>query len=288
MQISIQLAQINSPFHYTPWNVLALEALAGHVRGLFKEEVAVTIQRIRKEEELTTLLERIANNPPHILGISPELSSLEWTEKLLRHFYQIDFSTSHRPLVVLGNKLPSYSPGYFLKQFPKAIIVVGEGEESFAGLIEYTAGKRKLESIPNLAYIKDKSEYRTQVKTPLLETLIYPPSLDTVKELVKDEKNVLVQSSRGCSWSSCSYCTSNSFRNGKKWDGFIVERVAANIEQLVSAGITELEFADDDFFGGRDDYHLNRIRQIADEIERIRKKFDKEITFRIFVIPHII
>ncbi|MCP4214424.1 MAG: B12-binding domain-containing radical SAM protein, partial [bacterium] len=287
--ITSRLVQITSPDHYTPWNALSLEALAGHVRGCFGARADVHISRVRSEEDIPLLLDAIKVNPPDILGISPELSSLKWTEMILQRFHKLDFSPASAPLVVLGNKLPSYFPQYYLKQFPGVIVVIGEGEESFAGLIRYAAGERTLESIPNLVYFDNQGNLKyTQQQTPDLSLLPYPPALDTVDEIAENDWNALVQSSRGCSWSSCSYCTISSFRKGKKWDGFPVERVAQNIKQLVAAGITQLEFADDDFIGGRDDTHLNRIEKIADEIEAISKSSGKNIDFRIFVIPHII
>lgn len=287
--VRIRLIQISSPNHYALWNALSVETLAGDLRGEFLELVDVMISRIRSREEIDCLLMEIKDNPPHILGVSVEVGSLEWTNKLLDGYNRLKFNLNRLPLLVIGNKLPTYFPEYFLEKCSNAIIVIGEGEESLRGIVDHIIRDKPLEAIPNLVFRNTHNElYRTFQKSPDLNLLIHAPSTDTVPEVVRNGGNALLQASRGCSWSQCSYCTIKSFRKGRKWEGFPVKRVLENIERLVSVGVTELEFADDEFFGGVESKHLKRIYDIANGIEKIRNESGRNITFRIFLIPRTV
>lgn len=285
----IRLIQISSPSHYTLWNALSVETLAGDLRGEFLDIVDVTIDRIRSEKEINRLLKKINNNPPDILGISVEIGSLEWTNKFLEGYNRLKSGSNRSPILVIGNKMPTYFPEYFLEKCPNAIVSIGEGEESLRGIVGYVVGDKSLETIPNLVFKNAYNEvYRTFQKSPDLNLLIHAPSIDTVSEIVRNGGSALLQASRGCPWSQCSYCTIRSFRKGRKWEGFPVKRILDNIEKLVSAGITELEFADDEFFGGTDSKHLEKMYNIANGIEKIRNESGKDIAFRIFLTPHTV
>jgi len=142
--------------------------------------------------------------------------------------------------------------------------------------------------VPNLVYKNNGKIIYTESIALDLKNLPFPPSTDTVHEILKRGGNAMVQASRGCPWGACSYCTRKSFRCGRGWDGFSVKRVTENIMNLVRLGITEIEFCDDEFIGGRGMKRLHRIEDIADGIERIRREKNVNLTFRIFTRPDII
>src|SRR3972149_7854306 len=287
--ILIRLIQISSPDHYALWNALSSETLAGDLRGEFKELVDVSIDRIRSNKDIDRSLSEICTQPPDILGISVEVGSFDWTDQFIDKYNRLAFSSKYHPILVFGNKLPTYFPEYFLETCPSSIAVIGEGEESMRVIVRHVLWNDPLEPVPNLIYKSSHNQFlKTIEKSPDLSLLIHPPSVDTISETVQIGGNALLQASRGCSWSQCSYCTIRSFRKGRKWDAFPVKRVLENIERLVSAGITELEFADDEFFGGVESEHIERIYDIANGIEKFRNASGKDITFRIFVIPHTI
>ena len=285
---TIRLIEISSPEHYAIWNALSVETLAGDLRGYFGDLVNVSIDRIRFEEDILRVLKDIKHNPSLIIGISVEVGSLEWTKQFSEGLTKLFNFSGKLPLIVFGNKIPTNFPEYFLKLMPNAIIVIGEGEESLRGLVEHVLKDKPLEDIPNLVFRNDFRIIKTSLRSPDLTTLVYPPSVDTITDPIRLGGNALLQASRGCSWSQCTYCTTKSFRKGKKWEGFPISRILENIEKLVYSGITELEFADDEFFGGVEPHNFERIYEIADGLEKIRNSFQKNITFRIFLIPHTI
>ncbi|MHA1676701.1 MAG: radical SAM protein, partial [Candidatus Njordarchaeales archaeon] len=281
----ISLISISSPKHYALWNDLSCESLAGDLRGSFGERVNVSIKRIREEKDINKILSTIIKEKPDILGISIQLGSLELVSSFID---KLKKSHIKKPFLVLGNQIPTYFPNDLLKMYKdygNIVLVKGEGEESMRDLVKYAQGEKELRDIPNLAYINNGKIIHTELVTPNLKNLPYPPSVDTVHEI---SGNAMVQASRGCPWGKCAYCTRRSFRHGKKWEGFTVQRVLTNIENLVDLGITEIEFADDEFIGGRNPERIKRIERIADGIEQIRKKKGVNLTFRIFTRPDII
>ena len=285
----ITLVQISSPEHYSLWNALSIETLSGHIRAIFGKEIHVNLLKIQHNKDVKSFIEGIKICPPRIIGISPELGSIEWTTEICDQLHQIEFPNSEKPKLIFGNKLPTFFPRFFLDLCPEAIVVIGEGEKSFEGIIEHYLYKKPLSSVPNLYFNNNTNMLVvTEEKNPDLKDLIYPPSTDTIDEMVKLGGNALVQASRGCPWSRCTYCTISSFRKGKGWQGFPIQRIAANIKEIALKGIKEIEFADDEFLGGREESHILRGLAFADCIEQIRKDTGVDLTFRIFLIPHTI
>lgn len=294
--VSVRLIGVGSPGHYNMWNNVSLETLAGDLRGYFGRRVSVTISSANQVEEIERLLEEMEGTPqPDILGISVQPGSLDLVKKLMAGVKSKESFDADKTRIVFGNQLPTYFPEEFLEIYPEGIMVRGEGEIALRGLVE----GRPFSDIPNLVY-KDRvsgDTVQTHLETPDLELLEYPPSVDTYREIIGRGGNVQVQASRGCSWGGCIYCTRTSFRRSgivkdkgvtHSWQGFPVGRVLKTLEDVISRGATEVEFLDDEFIGGRSDECVNRIKAIADGIERLRKKYNVNFTFRIFTRPDVI
>lgn len=280
--LKIVLVQVSSPDHYSLWNALSIETLAGHIRGVFSGDIAVKLLRVQPHCNLNAVVADAIAETPSILGISPELGSLAPTKQFCGTFLS---RMANKTLIIFGGKIATHFPEYFLNNYPDSVVVIGEGEESLEGIIATFLNGKELVSVPNLAYMQDTQVVRTEQRNPVMHRLMYPPSIDTVDQTLASGGNVLIQASRGCSWSNCGYCTIATFRKGKRWEGFPPERVLKNIEMLVKQGATELEFADDEFLGGTTEAHLARAYEIADGLEKIRQLTNVDITFRIFLIP---
>jgi radical SAM superfamily enzyme YgiQ (UPF0313 family) len=93
----------------------------------------------------------------------------------------------------------------------------------------------------------------------------------------------MLQASRGRIF-HCSYCT--QWRLG--WRPFNLARVFQSVERLVSHGVTELEFCDDEFFGGRSERYLTRVRDFAAGLVRIAEKYAVRLSLRLFTMPLIL
>nr|WP_255319486.1 radical SAM protein [Dendrosporobacter quercicolus] len=94
----------------------------------------------------------------------------------------------------------------------------------------------------------------------------------------------MLEASRGCRF-NCTFCAQGPH---SKWDPVPVDRVITNIEFLLSRGVHELEFVDNEFFGGRNDALIARASQITNAIRKLSEKYGVKAAFRIFTNPLII
>lgn len=284
--ITIGLVQVSSPHHYALWNALSVETLAGDLEGHFRGDVRVTVHRLMEEANLPRLLNELSLGNLDVLGVSAEIESLHLTEALLN---AVDAASPgyRRPCVVIGNQIATYCPLYFLHTWPSVFVVRGEGEEALRGIIDHLLDRRPLQEIPSLMYVQDGEVTATLQRPPDLSMLIHPPTTKTTQILAERSANVLIEASRGCGWSQCSFCSVNSFRCGHKWEPLPLPRVLENVAQLIAAGVTELEFADEDIVGSRDPEHCERTADLGAGIKSLAADTGS-FTFRAFVTPRTI
>lgn len=298
---SIEFVSFGSPWHYALWNNLSIEALTGDLLGEYGDEVSISVLRLDRLDLVDRAFHRESAAFPSIVGLSIELGTLQLVDRFF-DLYSQDPRTQ-RSVLVIGNQLPTYFPELFLNdsRIPTAIVCLHEGELVMRGLVEFTRGQTQLQDISNIVFRCD--ETRAIHRTPLvnldLRALPHPPSLDTVKPGITN----MIQTSRGCVF-SCTYCTRwRTFNAGAKihaagdattpspstkWRHFSLERVLQNVETFVSRGIGEIEFCDDEFFGGRSVAALSRVHDFASAMMAIRQKYDQQISFRIFTTPLIV
>jgi hypothetical protein len=291
----VAIVAVSSPRHYTLWNALAAESLAGDVRGFFGARVKVHVLRVRSEKEYQAAILFLKQTHPNVVGVSVECGGVDLTCSLageLMGRIWTNGQTTEAPQLLFGGKIPTYFPDFFLSKWPSSIVVLGEGELPLRRLLNrhFTPSPEPLFGIPNLAFCDGSLEpVRSHSEQPSCSDLLYPPSTDTVRELLASGAGTLMtQASRGCSWSKCSYCTVSSFRAQKKWEPLPWGRVRKHMESLVSLGVREFEFCDDEFMGGRAKEHLDRVWEIATDLGRLGNHFENGIAFRIFLIPHTI
>lgn len=286
--LRIMLVQVSSSHHYALWNALSVETLAGDIRGHFGEQVRVCIRRVRQASDISRVLLELEDFLPHMLGVSVEIGSLVWTNQLLDGLKSVPFPFGLRPLVVLGNRIAAGYPEYFLERYAEAIVVVGEGEISFRGIVGHFLRETDLKEVPNLVYLCEGQLARTVCQGPDLRLLVHPPAVDSVDEVLSHNGNAILECSRGCSWGRCAYCSTSSFHHHRPWQPFCIDRIRGNIEALVAVGVSELEFVDDDFIGGREPEQISRCRMIADLLEDVAGRHGRRISFRVFLTPHVV
>lgn len=298
---NIEFVSFGSPWHYALWNNLSVEALMGDLLAEYGDEVAISVLRLDRLDLVDRAFTRENASFPAIVGLSVELGTLQLVDRFLDLFSRDP--RARRCILVLGNQLPTYFPERFLNdpRIPNGVVCLHEGELAMRGLVEFSRGRTQLQDINNIVF--RGAETRAVFRTPLvnldLKALPHPPSVDTVKPGITN----MIQTSRGCVF-SCTYCTRwRSFNAGAKvdavgavtipssstkWRYFSLERVFQNIETFVSHGISEIEFCDDEFFGGRSVAALRRIHDFAAGMMAIEQKYRKQISFRIFTTPLIV
>lgn len=299
--IRIGFVSFGSPWHYALWNNLSIDTLAGDLYGEFGKEVQIELKRAVRDVEVDQVVADLKRLRPNIVGLSIELGTLRLVERFVDRFNQLNWTK--RPLLVLGNQLPTYFPERFIEDdwLKEAIICLHEGEFAMRGLVEHVRGQRSLTEIDNLVFRDPQTGdlRRTPLCNLSLTELPHPPTVDTAKPGITN----MIQTSRGCIF-RCSYCTrwhsANASRKlsahgpteepeaSLKWRPFPLPRVFESVERFVAKGITEIEFCDDEFFGGRTEIRLKRVHDFAKGMKRIAQKYGVKLSFRLFTTPSIV
>jgi radical SAM superfamily enzyme YgiQ (UPF0313 family) len=150
-------------------------------------------------------------------------------------------------------------------------VVIGEGEATFAELMERLRSKHDLNGVKGLIFregYKIRSNFPRDPVMPL-DSLPFPAREKLPMELYGQKGGVLF-TSRGCPY-QCIFCSRSVF--GKRWRGHSPEYVLKEIEHLRNHhGISSLSFLDDNFT-----FDLDRAEKILDGV--IAKKLKLSLYF---------
>lgn len=264
------------------WNILSIESLAGDLIGEYKIEIAIDYVRISTKDSIDEIINRLSHFKPDLIGISVEIGTESLYEELINAIYHKHIQAQ----IVIGGILPTYIPNYFyeMQLFQKLNIIgsIGEGELCLREIVKLVRGEIEISKINNIYYFD--RQYNcvkfTSAKSVPKKLLIYPPTTYTVKE---GRTNIL-QFSRNCIF-NCTYCSQGP---NKRWQSMPYNRMIKNICLLLKKGVNELEFVDDEFFGGRSEKYQARIRDIILLFKQAKAKYNTSLSFRIFTNPFIV
>ncbi len=219
--------------------ISAVSKLAGHV---------VTAAALNESD----LLETVREFAPDLLAFGCTTGFhrkyLEAVERIKRNFDVI---------TVMGGAHPTFFPETLEQNDQLDFVIRGEAEEAFLQFLEALEGKRSLESVGNLRYIREGTVIQNQL-LPLckdLDSIPFPDRnmLGRYEEKL-NRKAIFVITGRGCPY-NCSYCFNHSFNSlYNKSDGIIrrrrsVENVIREIETIRSdnSDLQMVIFQDDIF-----------------------------------------
>ena len=173
--------------------------------------------------------------------------------------------TDGRVPIVWGGPHPSVVPDQTLDDEHVDVVVVGEGEVPFLGLVKALDAKAPLKDVPGLRFL-DGSKHVFTGEPPLMDVedlLPVPWELINVERYVhrdmylRDKTRVLDigQSSRGCPF-DCGFCSSAEIRQ-RKWRAMSVEKTLDMMERDVR------RFRLDGFWLRDDEFYIKRKRAHA-------------------------
>jgi hypothetical protein len=224
------------------------------------------------------IVARIRDSAPTVLCISAAYGTYDRLKELYPRV--LSSISCVNPLVVFGGALPSYLPARILEEIePRAVVVIGEGDEALPRIIEAWRCGGALEDIPNTCRLENGSP-KFSGRALVNLSLVPRPFRDHTAQLASSGAQIFTEASRGCSWAACSFClrgltdvegVRTEFRR------FPIQRVLDDILELRSQGIQAVTFADEDFLGG-DTENLVVLMDTVKESTQGKVKFDVSMT----------
>lgn len=272
-----------SLWHQDVWNNLSVETLIGDLNGEYGAAVDCSYMRILDESEIPEAIALVDSINPDIIGFSIEIRALGIHEKF-EAAYRHQTTAGKAPLIVYGNTVPTYACSYFAPKYltepERAVIILGYGEISIRQVISFSRKQCGISEIANAVWRDETGQIRYNHRQYAASEVVHPPAMLEVKKGVSH----MLEASRGCRF-NCTFCAQGPH---SRWDPIPIDRVIENIELLLSRGVHELEFVDNEFFGGRNDSLISRAYQVAEAIKRLSEKYGVRTSFRIFTNPLII
>lgn len=271
-ETEICLINLFSPTHPVLVRPLSIEVLAGDLYQVYGPRVKIKLFDLQVEE-MDSIVKKIEEIKPQIIGLSVKVGSLEQAEEFLKKIKSLVILRDKSPLVVLGNVLPTFATEELLNRHKDVIIVIGEGEEAMRGLVKKAKeGNRDFSDVPNLAFVRSDEIIYTRRSVMDLNDIALP-SYDTVPEIVRRGGHVWLEASRGCN-GHCTFCSVRAMRH-KGWEPLPVEKVIADVKFLVTQyKVKHLRFTDDDFMGTGSPEGMEHARKIAEGIKDLGITFD--------------
>lgn len=219
----------------------------------------------------STTIEEVLRLNPEVVGFSVMTSNYEPSKKMSKQLKKIN---PHLPIIWGG---PHATTSYYepLKEGIADFVILGEGEKTFANLLDKIKNKENPSELEGLAFFDRQkivcnppqkrltSEEIDSIDFRLIHSKDYASY--NAKNIphtipVSDMKFSMISGSRGC-WNDCSFCLSKTFW-GKNITYRSPENVVNELEFLVKEkGINFVFFSDDDFL-----VNSNWTSKIAKEI----------------------
>lgn len=234
-----------------PHSLLAIAA------PLYKAGYKIKIIDMRRDPEWRTTLRNSVSRDTICVGISTMTGT--------QVYFALGLAKEARRLtgqwrtpIVWGGAHPSVLPEQTLSHELVDIVVSGEGDETFAELVEALVQKRTLDNIPGI-YFKDNGRIKRNASRPLMDMdklLPVPWELLKVEDYITQDKYFLKdsprtldigQTSRGCPF-RCGFCSSSSILQ-KKWRAMSSVRALRHILECVERfNLTGVWIRDDEFY----------------------------------------
>jgi anaerobic magnesium-protoporphyrin IX monomethyl ester cyclase len=254
---------------------LGLLYLAGYLKEKTSHQVEICDAQV-EELSYPALNERIRESGPDLVGLTAMTFTLLDVVKTARLVKDLDPSL---PVVVGGVHAFLY-PEETVNLPEIDYVLGGEGEESFALLLDRLENRGDLDTVPGLTYRKD-GRVHSSPSPPLcadLDSLPFParrltPYGKYSSVMARRQPITTMFTSRGCPF-RCSFCARPHL--GKQFRYRSAENVVEEMEECVGLGIREFLIYDDTFTVNRD-----RAIAVAEEIIRRELKIGWDIRARV-------
>ncbi len=245
---------------------LGLLYLAGYLEEHTSHRVEICDAQV-EELSYPRLRERIRESSPDLVGLTAMTFTLLDVVKTARLVKEIDSALP----VAVGGVHAFFYPEETVNLPGIDYVLSGEGEESFALLLDRLEAKGDLHTVPGLTY-REGGEIRSIPSPPLcadLDSLPFPdrrltPYGKYSSVMARRQPITTMFTSRGCPF-RCSFCSRPHL--GKQFRYRSAKNVVDEMEECVGLGIREFLIYDDTFT-------VNRDRAIAVGEEIIHRQLE--------------
>lgn len=222
---------------------LAISSIAGNMPS--HHEVILADLVLKRKTLLPSITKVIEEHHPDIVGLSAMTFQFHTARRIasfikgMRNNIQIVLGGYHATLMY--KEIADTGDGK-----PFDYMVRGEGEKTFAGMLDAIEGKRKWEDISGLSY-RHNGNFIHNPQGPLenLDTLQLPRRDARIWNgyLFSGKKLDMVETSRGCTM-TCNFCSMNQMY-GRTFRTYHLERIMRDLTNAKKNGAKYIAFADD-------------------------------------------
>jgi anaerobic magnesium-protoporphyrin IX monomethyl ester cyclase len=170
--------------------------------------------------------------------------------------------------IIWGGPITTFIPEETISNENIDVLVIGQGEITFAELVFAILENRRLGIVKGIIY-KEKNKIKITPKRLIVPIGNFPNykavfKLIPISNYIRSDEHInsrtiSYHSSQGCVY-NCGFCCEIPLWE-KKWSGFFVHKIIEDIEYLISNhGINGLKFYDSEFF-----INKNRVIHLAKE-----------------------
>lgn len=227
------LAAVNAKYIHSNLAVYSLRAYAKY----YLSETKIAEYTIN--QQIDEILMDLYREQPELLCFSCYIWNLDYVEELVREIKKILPET----IIWLGGPEVSYDAKEVLRRLPEvAGVMKGEGEETFAALLDFYHGKiERLDEIAGITFRKENGEIQENVWREVMELSLVPFVYEDLS--LFEHKIIYYETSRGCPF-QCSYCLSSvdkclRFRN--------LDLVKRELQYFLDQKVPQVKFVDRTF-----------------------------------------
>ena len=248
-----------SVFYTMPLALLALGSYADPE----KYEIVILDGRIDDDPAVLEACENAICFAVTVLTGAPIYDALKMTRKVKGSFPNLT--------TIWGGWHPSLFPQETLSEKSIDVVVNGQGEIPFAGLLDAIVNGKNFDGIKGI-YFRMGNDIISTIPQPMLDINLFPKfnyDLLPVEKYfkLKGRRQLDYISSQGCRF-RCTFCA-DPLMYKRGWYGFSAQRMGEELEELWHKyHFDDVNFQDETFFTNRD-----RVENIANEILQRNLKF---------------
>lgn len=238
--MKIVLMAVNAKYIHSNLAVYDIGAYTGQYlrkKGL-EEEASIEIAEYTINQKNEEILADLYERKPELLGISCYIWNIATVRSILADLWKVLPKTK----VWLGGPEAGFSGEILLHQYPQVSGVIrGEGEHTFARLVEAHLSRKEEGEIPGLLLRRETKEILSTGEAAFMDLDAIPFVYENMEQFL--HRIIYYESSRGCPF-SCSYCMSSIDRRLRFRS---MEKVLGELQFFLDQKVSQVKFVDRTF-----------------------------------------